>query len=93
MNAAQITTAINQRWLPYKYANGTWIQMTPSSYTRGDVNGDDNVNISDVTDLINYLLGGTISGFNVNAADCDQGGSINISDVTALINFLLSGAW
>jgi hypothetical protein len=58
---------------------------------RGDVNGDNDVNISDVTALIDLLLGGgTISN---PAADCDQDGSINISDVTALIDYLLSGTW
>ena len=59
----------------------------------GDVDGDGNVNISDVTALIDYLLSGNVSGINVNAADCNQDGCINISDVTALIDFLLSGSW
>ena len=72
--------------------NKSVVISKPAS-TRGDVNSDGNVNISDVTDLINYLLGGTISGFNVTAADCDQSGTVNISDVTVLINFLLSGSW
>ena len=58
---------------------------------RGDVNGDGSVNISDVTALIDLLLGGgTISN---PAADCNQDSSVNISDVTALIDFLLSGSW
>ena len=58
---------------------------------RGDVNGDGNVDINDVTALIDLLLGGgTISN---TAADCNQDGSVNISDVTALIDRLLIGAW
>ena len=60
---------------------------------RGDVNGDGNVNINDVTDLINYLLTGDASSINPEAADCDQDGGTNISDVTALINYLLSRNW
>ena len=60
-------------------------------YTRGDVNGDGSVNISDVTALIDLLLsGGTISN---PAADCNQDSSVNISDVTSLIDYLLSGRW
>ena len=58
---------------------------------RGDVNGDNNVDISDVTALIDLLLGGGTIG-NA-AADCNQDGSINIADVTALIDYLLSGTW
>ncbi len=58
---------------------------------RGDVNGDGSVNISDVTALIDLLLGGgTISN---PAADCNQDSSVNISDVTALIDYLLSSRW
>jgi len=60
---------------------------------RGDVNGDNNVNISDVTTLIDYLLSGNASGISLSGADCNQDGSINISDVTALIDYLLSGHW
>ena len=58
---------------------------------RGDVNGDGNVDISDVTALIDLLLGGgTISN---PAADCNQDSSVNIADVTALIDYLLGGSW
>ena len=58
---------------------------------RGDVNGDGSVNISDVTALIDLLLGGgTISN---PAADCNQDGSATISDVTVLIDYLLGGSW
>jgi hypothetical protein len=53
----------------------------------GDVNGDGEVGISDVTALINNLLAGTAS---VATDDVDGDGSVNISDVTALINLLLS---
>jgi hypothetical protein len=68
--------------------------VTPTpSFIVGDVNGDSNVNISDVTALIDYLLSGNVSGINVNAADCNQDGCINISDVTALIDYLLSSSW
>jgi hypothetical protein len=65
----------------------------PNAIQRGDVNGDGNVNISDVTALIDYLLSGEASGIDTEAADCNQDGSINISDVTALIDFLLAGRW
>lgn len=58
---------------------------------RGDVNMDGKVNISDVTDLIDYLLSGDADGVNLWAADVDGSGNISITDVTALINNLLSG--
>lgn len=57
---------------------------------RGDVNGDGNVNIADVTQLINLLLSGDNDASNV-VADVNNDGMVNISDVTALINYLLGG--
>jgi hypothetical protein len=54
----------------------------------GDVDGDGNINISDVTALIDILLrGGEASA----GADVDGDGQVNISDVTALIDRLLLG--
>ena len=57
---------------------------------RGDVNGDGQVKIDDVTALINLLLSGNTSA---PAADCNLDGKVAIGDVTALINYLLSGTW
>ena len=60
---------------------------------RGDVNGDNDVSIADVSALIDYLLGGSTEGLNMAGADCDQNEDVNISDVSALIDYLLSGSW
>ena len=91
MTAAQIATARNKYCLPKKYNGSAWVEMTAS--TRGDVNGDTGVNISDVTALIDYVLSGNASGIDLGAADVNQDGSINISDVTALIDHVLTGSW
>lgn len=60
--------------------------------TIGDVNMDGNVNIADVTCLIDYLLGTDVTPFDAEAADVASDGAINIADVTALIDRLLSPA-
>ena len=61
----------------------------------GDVNKDGAVNISDVTALIDALLGGnsTVETDNYSPANSDvnEDNNVNISDVTALIDKLLSG--
>ena len=65
-------------------------------YMRGDVNNDGNVNISDVTDLINHMLTEDYDDsdtFNGENADCDLSGDYGIGDVTTLINYLLTEAW
>ncbi len=68
-----------------------WLPLQAANLQRGDVNGDGSVNISDVTSLINGLLGGGIDA-SYAVADVNADGMVNISDVTALINHLLSGA-
>lgn len=57
---------------------------------RGDVNGDQMVNISDVTTLIDNLLGGN-GDVDFHNADVNRDGVVNISDVTLLIDYLLGG--
>ena len=73
------------------FGNETCSVTVPSVGIKGDVDGDGNVNISDITALIDYLLGGNASNIQLDNADVDNDGIINISDVTALIDKLLSG--
>lgn len=56
----------------------------------GDVNGDNTLNISDVTALIDLLLGYQTGIYNRIHADVNGDGNINIADVTSLIDKLLS---
>ena len=65
----------------------------PNAHQRGDVNGDGNVNVTDVTMLIAYLLTEDATGIDLDAADCSLDGSWNINDATLLINFVLNGVW
>ena len=55
--------------------------------TTGDINGDGEVNVSDVTALINKILGS--STYSDTVCDINGDGVINVSDVTALINMIL----
>ena len=54
----------------------------------GDINGDGNIAINDVTNLIDQLLG---SDELPAYADVNGDGVVTIADVTALIDMLLSG--
>ena len=60
--------------------------ITPS-INNGDVNGDGKVNVSDVSTLINMIMG--ITPMDQEAADVNGDGRVNVSDVTALINIIL----
>ena len=58
-------------------------------YATGDVNHDGKVTITDVTDLIDYLLN-SASECCVICADVDGDGKVSITDVTELIDKLLT---
>lgn len=54
----------------------------------GDINGDGQVNVTDVTALINKILGS--AAYDDMLCDLNHDGLVNVSDVTALINIILS---
>ena len=55
----------------------------------GDVNGDGMVSVSDVTMLVDYILGNTDEGFILKSADITGDGVISVSDVTQLVDNIL----
>lgn len=69
-------------WLPTSAQGGT---------RQGDVDGDGNLTISDVTTLIDRLLSGEDLTDLRSVADFNQDGEVTIGDATALVDFLLSG--
>lgn len=70
-------------------ANRCYIEIAPMPVVPGDVNGDGNVGIADVTDLIDYILGNELDSFNEANADIDSDGNITIADVTGIIDAML----
>lgn len=73
----------------------TKVEDTPV-VVRGDVDGNNDVNMDDLSVLINFLLTDDYSLINAaNAAICDSLDStdIGMDDLSALINFLLTDNW
>ena len=62
--------------------------LSANAASRGDVNGDGEVNIGDVTALIDLLLSGETGP---EVADVNVDGEVNIGDVTSVIDLLLGG--
>lgn len=86
-NATEVAFNVN------KQCRFTTITVTVAGFMRGDVNGNGEVSIADVTTLIDYMLGVVTEGINPAAADCNQDSHVSIADVTALIDFLLGLGW
>ena len=62
--------------------------ITIVDYICGDVNDDGDVNIFDITFLIDYLYRGGPPPNHPNAADINNDGAVNIFDITGLIDYL-----
>ena len=54
----------------------------------GDLNNDGGITISDVTLLVNIILGQTTE-YDAAIADVNGDGSISVADVTTLVNLIL----
>ena len=55
----------------------------------GDVNGDGTVDISDITMLVNYLLGKPAPGIILTNANVNGDDTVDISDVTGISSIIL----
>ena len=70
-------------------AQRAYFQLASASDDSGDVNGDGEVNVADVTMLVDYILGKETVGFIIDNADVNGDGEINVTDVAALVNIIL----
>ena len=75
-------------------SNIIYYEIGPKPVTlRGDVNADGQVSVKDVTDMIDYLMGATVTPFHKFNADADENNKHSVADVTAIIDYLMSGSW
>jgi hypothetical protein len=81
----EATYAATDYWYKFAHIDG-W-----GSAGQGDVNGDGVMSITDVTALIDVLLGHEVGSFYYESADLNSNGRIDIGDVTTLIDNLLNG--
>jgi len=69
---------------------GMRLVLEQMGFIVGDVDGDGVIGVSDLTTLIDYLLGANVAYFDERAADVDQNGDVSVSDITTLIDIMLS---
>src|SRR4029078_13290281 len=67
----------------------TTYQSFIAAHTKGDVNGDGNVDVTDVFQLINFLFAGGTAP--IGDADVNADGKTDVVDVFYLRNFLYGG--
>ena len=83
MNASTTGKVYNMKFLGFET-----IYKAVEGGMKGDVNGDNITNVSDVTELINMILG--LKTPQLTVADLNGDGIINVTDVTELINMILN---
>ena len=86
----EVTTQTNK----YQVADvtETYLPYLDEEVIVGDVNGDGQVNVTDVTMLIGYMLDSNTVVINLDAADVSGDGNISITDATMLINMVLNSS-
>ncbi|MBO4821235.1 MAG: starch-binding protein [Prevotella sp.] len=71
----------------------TWqvgeVSILKNARILGDVNGDGSITVTDVTLMVDYILGKQNDNFIKDNADVNIDGTITITDVTALVNIIL----
>ena len=72
-------------WYKFAHIEG-W-----GSAGRGDIDGDGEVSIRDVTRMIDAILTGEHEGVYFESADLNSNGRLDIGDVTTIIDMLLNG--
>ena len=81
-----IKTYLNQR---FEYLDTKFKELAASSTSKGDINGDGEVNVADVTTLVDYILGKNPTNCDESACDINGDNEINVSDVTSLVDIIL----
>ncbi|MBQ8714736.1 MAG: leucine-rich repeat protein [Prevotella sp.] len=56
----------------------------------GDANGDGMVNVTDIVEIVNAILGHPSAKFDPVAADVNSDGEVNVTDIVSVVNIILS---
>lgn len=57
---------------------------------KGDANGDGEVNVSDIVEIVNYIMGKPSANFVLAAADLNGDGEINVTDIVKVVSIIMS---
>lgn len=68
---------------------GSYVKFCLASPTHGDVNADGVTNATDITALINFILGTECAPFDASEANLNSDGITDVSDVTGLTSLIL----
>lgn len=64
--------------------------VSAQEYKAGDANGDGKVNVTDIVEIVNYILGSPSDHFIFEAADVNDDGVVNVTDIVSVVSVILS---
>lgn len=65
-------------------------KLTVCNVIKGDANGDTKVNVSDIVEMVNYILGKPSAKFNAIAADVSEDGTVNVTDIVRVVTIIMT---
>jgi hypothetical protein len=71
--------------------NDTTSKVIISNLKKGDANGDGEINVADVMEIVKDILHKTTSRFVREAADVNEDGEINVTDIVLVVNMIMGG--
>ena len=57
---------------------------------KGDANGDGEVNVSDIVEIVNYIMNKPSDKFVFAAADMNDDGEVNVTDIVMVVSIIMS---
>ena len=82
--------AVDASFIGSKFSES--FEFTVANSTKlGDSNGDDSVNILDLTSNVDYILGNTPAVFVNEVADVNGDGKIDVADISGIVNIIMNG--
>ena len=69
----------------------TIVEQEIGTIIQGDVNGDQEVNVSDIVEVVNYINNNASAIFLKNNADLNGDGEVNVTDIVWMVNIIMSG--
>ena len=77
--------------------DGTQLKLSDAKFNivvtnviKGDANGDGEVNVSDIVEIVNYIMNKPSDKFFFAAADVNEDGEVNVTDIVKVVSIIMS---
>ncbi len=69
------------------------VEKEADNIIQGDANGDREVNVSDIVEVVNFIMNNASSIFLKANADLNGDGEVNVTDIVMMVNVIMSGQY